>query len=63
MYVGMRGTAGRNAPQVRAAADYAKERVVDLRAVELDVNSEDSVDAAVEQTSIVVPGSCTRPAP
>ncbi|MFI5679002.1 SDR family NAD(P)-dependent oxidoreductase [Streptomyces cellulosae] len=28
---------------------YGKEHVVDLRAVELDVNSEDSVDAAVEQ--------------
>ncbi|MEU1785865.1 SDR family oxidoreductase [Streptomyces sparsogenes] len=49
VYAGMRATAGRNAPQVRAAADYAKEHGVDLRAIEMDVNSQDSVDAAVEQ--------------
>lgn len=49
VYAGMRETAGRNAPQVRAALDYAKEYGVDLRAVELDVTSQESVDAAVNQ--------------
>lgn len=49
VYAGMRATAGRNAPQVQAAADYAKEHGVDLRAIEMDVNSQDSVDAAVKQ--------------
>ncbi|SDK79698.1 SDR family oxidoreductase [Nonomuraea jiangxiensis] len=47
VYAGMRETAGRNAPQVQAAADYAKEHGVDLRSIELDVNAQDSVDAAV----------------
>ncbi|MFJ8792173.1 SDR family oxidoreductase [Streptomyces sp. NPDC102462] len=49
VYAGMRETTGRNAPQVRAALDYAEEHGVDLRAVELDVNFQDSVDAAVNQ--------------
>ncbi|CAM5702243.1 SDR family NAD(P)-dependent oxidoreductase [Streptomyces antimycoticus] len=49
VYAGMRETAGRNAPQVQAAADYAKEHGVDLRSIELDVNSGDSVDSAVKQ--------------
>ena len=49
VFAGMRHTEGRNAPQVRAAADYSAERGVDLRAVELDVNFQDSVDAAVRQ--------------
>lgn len=49
VYAGIRETAGRNAPQVRAAADYATEYGVDLRAIELDVNSQESVDAAVAQ--------------
>ncbi|MCQ4209684.1 SDR family oxidoreductase [Streptomyces longispororuber] len=47
VYAGMRLTTGRNAPQVQAAADYAHEHRVDLRAVELDVNSQESVDAAI----------------
>ncbi|GAA0361956.1 SDR family oxidoreductase [Microbispora corallina] len=45
----MRATTGRNAPQVRAAADYAKEYGVDLRSIELDVSSQESVDAAIAQ--------------
>ncbi|MFI5605668.1 SDR family oxidoreductase [Amycolatopsis sp. NPDC051903] len=49
VYAGMRETTGRNAPQVEAAAQYAKDHGVDLRAIELDVNSQDSVDAAVAQ--------------
>ncbi|MGW4483909.1 SDR family oxidoreductase [Amycolatopsis sp. NPDC004368] len=47
VYAGMRETAGRNAPQVQAAADYSAEHGVDLRAIELDVNSQASVDAAI----------------
>ena len=45
VYGGMRDTGGRNAPQVKAAADYSAAHGVDLRAVELDVNFQDSVDA------------------
>jgi NAD(P)-dependent dehydrogenase (short-subunit alcohol dehydrogenase family) len=47
VYAGMRGTTGHNAEQVRAAADYAAEHHVDLRSIELDVTSQESVDAAV----------------
>ncbi len=43
----MRETTGRNAPQVAAARQYAAERTVDLRTVELDVASQDSADAAI----------------
>lgn len=49
VYAGMRQTEGRNAPQVEAARAYAAEHGVDLRAVELDVNSQDSIDRAVER--------------
>jgi NAD(P)-dependent dehydrogenase (short-subunit alcohol dehydrogenase family) len=45
----MRDTTGRNAPQVQAAKDYSAGHGVDLRAIELDVNFQDSVDAAVQQ--------------
>ncbi|MGO1072926.1 SDR family oxidoreductase [Lysobacter sp. CA199] len=47
VYASMRETAGRNAPQVSAAADYAAQHGVDLRAIELDVASQDSADAAL----------------
>ncbi|MBU4337515.1 MAG: SDR family oxidoreductase [Actinobacteria bacterium] len=47
VYAGMREASGRNAPQVQAAADYASNHDVDLRAIELDVNSQASVDAAI----------------
>ena len=49
VYAGMRQTAGRNGPQVQAAADYAKEHDADLHSIELDVNSQESVDAAIER--------------
>ncbi|MCT9931850.1 SDR family oxidoreductase [Planotetraspora sp. A-T 1434] len=49
VYAGMRETAARNAPQVRAAGDYSAHHGVDLRAIELDVNSQESVDAAISQ--------------
>lgn len=49
VYASMRATTGRNAPQVKAAEDYAREIGVDLRTVELDVQSEKSAQAAVAQ--------------
>jgi NAD(P)-dependent dehydrogenase (short-subunit alcohol dehydrogenase family) len=48
VYASMRDLAGRNAPAAEAAAAYAAEHSVDLRTVELDVQSQSSVDAAVE---------------
>lgn len=48
VYAGIRETAGRNADRVADAREYAEEHGVDLRTVELDVSSQDSVDAAVE---------------
>jgi NAD(P)-dependent dehydrogenase (short-subunit alcohol dehydrogenase family) len=48
VYAGMRETEGRNASQVGAAKRYASDHDVDLRTVELDVSSQDAVDAAVE---------------
>lgn len=47
VYASMRDTAGRNAPQVEAAAQYAREKGVDLRTLELDVQSDASAEAAV----------------
>jgi NAD(P)-dependent dehydrogenase (short-subunit alcohol dehydrogenase family) len=47
VYAGMRETAGRNAPRVQEAADYSRTHGVDLRSIELDVNSTESVGAAV----------------
>lgn len=47
VYAGIRETAGRNAGRVAEAREYAEEHGVDLRTVELDVSSQDSVDAAV----------------
>ena len=47
VYASMRDTGGRNAPQVEAARDYATQHGVDLRTVELDVQSQPSADAAV----------------
>jgi NAD(P)-dependent dehydrogenase (short-subunit alcohol dehydrogenase family) len=49
VYASMRETAGRNAPRVAAAADYARDHAVDLRTVELDVASETSVTAAIDR--------------
>ena len=46
-YAGMRDTAGRSAPQVEALQAHAAQTGVDLRAVELDVQSEPSVEAAI----------------
>ena len=49
VYASMRETTGRNAPQVEAVRRYAAEHAVDLRTVEMDVASEASCDAAVQQ--------------
>jgi NAD(P)-dependent dehydrogenase (short-subunit alcohol dehydrogenase family) len=49
VYAGMRATTGRNAEQVEQAKAYSKEHGVDLRTVELDVQSDASVKAAIEQ--------------
>lgn len=49
VYAGMRDTAGRNATQVEAANAYAKQHQVDLRVVELDVQSDPSVEAAIQR--------------
>ena len=47
VYAGIRETEGRNAGRVAEAEQYAEEHGVDLRVVELDVSSQDSVDAGV----------------
>jgi NAD(P)-dependent dehydrogenase (short-subunit alcohol dehydrogenase family) len=47
VYASMRDTAGRNAVQVADVEKYAREYSVDLRAIELDVGSQGSVDAAI----------------
>ncbi len=49
VYASMRDTKGRNAPSVKAIGQLAKEQGIDLRTVELDVQSQDSVDKGVAQ--------------
>ena len=49
VYASMRETRGRNAPQVKDLEKYAVEHGVDLRALELDVASQESADAAIRQ--------------
>ena len=49
VYASMRDTKGRNAPQVQAIAKFAKEHNVDLRTVDIDVQSQESVDKGVAQ--------------
>jgi NAD(P)-dependent dehydrogenase (short-subunit alcohol dehydrogenase family) len=49
VYASMRDINGRNASQVEAVSSFAKENGVDLRTVEMDVQSQVSVDAAIEQ--------------
>jgi NAD(P)-dependent dehydrogenase (short-subunit alcohol dehydrogenase family) len=49
VYASMRATTDRNAPQVKAADDYAREHGVDLRTIELDVQSQESANAAVAE--------------
>ena len=47
VYASMRETLGRNAPQVAQVQRYAHAHQVDLRSIELDVASSDSVEAGV----------------
>jgi NAD(P)-dependent dehydrogenase (short-subunit alcohol dehydrogenase family) len=49
IYAGMRETAGRNATAVAELADYAGSHQVEVRAVEMDVSDQGSVDAAVKE--------------
>ena len=49
VYAGMRETTGRNAAQVAEVKNYASQHEVDLRAVELDVSSQESCDLAIQQ--------------
>ena len=44
----MRKTTGRNAPQVKEVEEYAAAHSVDLHAIELDVLSQESTDAALK---------------
>jgi NAD(P)-dependent dehydrogenase (short-subunit alcohol dehydrogenase family) len=47
VYASMRDTGGRNASQAAAIAEFSKEHDCALRSVDLDVQTQDSVDAAV----------------
>jgi NAD(P)-dependent dehydrogenase (short-subunit alcohol dehydrogenase family) len=47
VYASMRGTTGRNASAVADLEKHARENKVDLRAIELDVGSQESADAAI----------------
>lgn len=49
VYASMRDTVGRNSKNVAEMAEASKRDGVDLRAIELDVQSEPSIDAAVDK--------------
>jgi NAD(P)-dependent dehydrogenase (short-subunit alcohol dehydrogenase family) len=49
VYASMRDIAGRNAANAEAVAKFSKANGVDLRTVELDVQSQDSVDKGVQR--------------
>src|SRR6201984_2711478 len=49
VYASMRETRGRNAPQIEEAKKFANDNDVDLRAIELDVSSQASADAAIQK--------------
>lgn len=49
VYASMRDTKTRNAPQVADVEAFAKANQADLRAIEMDVQSESSIAAAVDQ--------------
>lgn len=56
VYAGMRETQGRNAPRVKEALAFAGDHNVDLRPIEMDVNSDRSVKTAID-TVIAESGS------
>ncbi|MCX4404198.1 SDR family NAD(P)-dependent oxidoreductase [Streptomyces sp. NBC_01764] len=49
VYAGMRATTSRNAPAVAALAQVKKDRGVQITAVEMDIQKQESIDAAVDQ--------------
>src|SRR6267154_673704 len=49
VYASMRETEGRNASQVKEAEKYAADHCVDLRPIELDVSSQESCKAAIQE--------------
>src|SRR5712675_1509943 len=49
VYASMRETEGRNAPQVKEVERYAANHGVDLRSIELDVSSQESCNAAIQE--------------
>jgi NAD(P)-dependent dehydrogenase (short-subunit alcohol dehydrogenase family) len=49
VYASMRETKTRNAPQVKELEKYAAEHSVDLRPIELDVSSQESCNAAIQE--------------
>ena len=49
VYASMRETKGRNSPQVEEAKKFAKANNVDLRIIELDISSQESCDAAIQE--------------
>jgi NAD(P)-dependent dehydrogenase (short-subunit alcohol dehydrogenase family) len=49
VYASMRETKGRNAPEVEKIAAFSKDRGADLRTLELDVLSQESVNSAIAQ--------------
>ena len=49
VYASMRETSGRNAAQVAAVEKFSRENALDLRAVEMDVSSDVSVHAGVDE--------------
>ena len=49
VYASMRETAGRNAVQAKTVQEFATTHKVDLRTIELDVASQESVDSAVRR--------------
>src|ERR1700683_916041 len=48
VFAGMRATTGRNAAQVEAVNAFAADNEADLHAIEMDVVSQRSVDAAID---------------
>ena len=49
VYASMRETTGRNAAQVKTVEEYVTAHKVDLRAIELDVASQESADSAIRK--------------
>ena len=48
VYASMRETKGRNSHRVQEVEEFARQHDVDMRAIELDVSSQQSVNSAIE---------------